>query len=69
MILSKPKIITCISISIYSISLLLYSSSSSGSIFTGNAQSDLATIKHKNLIIEEGNNLTANSKLAYCAVG
>ncbi len=57
-----------IAISVFSISLLFYIGSS-GSIFTTFAQSDLQTTKHRDLVIDLGNNISTNAKLVYPSVG
>jgi predicted esterase len=67
MFLLTVKIMTTV-IFIYSISFLFYVGSS-GSIPTAYAQSDLQTTKHKDLVIDLGNNITTKAKLTYPAVG
>jgi uncharacterized protein len=53
-------------ISVYSISFLFYVD---GSIFTVHAQSDLETIKYRNLIIDLGNGVKTNAQLTIPAIG
>ncbi len=67
MFLATVKIMA-IAVTVFSISLLFYIGSS-GSILTVNAQSDLPTTKHRDLIIDLGNNITTNAKLLYPSVG
>ena len=53
-------------LSVYSISFLFYVD---GSIFTVHAQSDLETIKYRNLVIDLGNGVKTNAQLTIPAVG
>jgi predicted esterase len=53
-------------ISLYSISFLFYCNES---IFTVHAQSDLQTIKYRNLVIDLGNGLKTNAQFTYPAIG
>ena len=55
--------------SLYSISFLVYGSSNSAANFTVYAQSDLQTIKYRNIVIDLGNGLKTNAQLTYPAVG
>jgi uncharacterized protein len=61
-----PVKIIAIVISVYSISFLFYGD---GSIFTVHAQSDLQTIKYRNLVIDLGNGLKTNAQFTYPAIG
>ena len=55
---------------LYSISFLVYGSSSSGAAnFTAYAQLDLQTIKYRDMVIDLGNGLRTNAQLTYPAVG
>jgi uncharacterized protein len=56
--------ILAIVLSLYSISFLFYS----GATFTVHAQSDLQTIKYRNLVIDLGNGVKTNAQLTYPAV-
>lgn len=56
--------IIAIVLSLYSISVLFC-----GVALTVHAQSDLQTIRHKNLVIDLGNNIKTNAQLTYPAVG
>jgi predicted esterase len=58
--------IVAIVISLYSISFLFYCNES---IFTVHAQSDLQTIKYRNLVIDLGNGLKTNAQFTYPAIG
>jgi alpha-beta hydrolase superfamily lysophospholipase len=58
--------IVAIVISLYSISFLFYCNES---IFTVDAQSDLQTIKYRNLVIDLGNGLKTNAQFTYPAIG
>jgi pimeloyl-ACP methyl ester carboxylesterase len=57
--------IVAIVISLYSISFLFYGD---GIIFTVHAQSDLQTIKYRNLVIDLGNGIKTNAQLTYPAI-
>jgi uncharacterized protein len=59
----QVKILTIV-LSLYSISFLFYS----GASFTVHAQSDLQTIKYRNLVIDLGNGVKTNAQLTYPAV-
>jgi hypothetical protein len=56
--------ILAIVLSLYSISFLFYS----GATFTVHAQSDLQTIKYRNLVIDLGNGVKTNAQFTYPAV-
>jgi uncharacterized protein len=58
------KIITIV-LSVCAISFLFYSDAT----FTVHAQSDLQTIKYRNLVIDLGNSIKTNAQLTYPAVG
>jgi alpha-beta hydrolase superfamily lysophospholipase len=58
--------IVAIVLSLYSISFLFYGD---GIIFTVHAQSDLQTIKYRNLVIDLDNGVKTNAQLTYPAVG
>ena len=64
LLLIKISIIFLLSLSLYSISFLFYS----GATFTVHAQSDLQTIKYRNLVIDLGNGVKTNAQLTYPAV-
>jgi uncharacterized protein len=55
-------------LSLYSISFFVYVSSNPAN-FTVYAQSDLQTIKHRDIVIDLGNGLDTNAQLTYPAVG
>src|ERR687884_247931 len=59
------KIISIV-ISLYSIYFLFYGD---GIIFTVHAQSDLQTIKYRNLVIDLGNGVKTNAQFTYPAIG
>lgn len=67
MFLTAVKIMAMVIFS-YSISFLFYVGSS-GSISTSYAQSDILTTKHRDLVINLGNNVTTNAKLTFPTVG
>src|SRR5215210_1551508 len=52
-------------LTLYSISFLLYG----GASFTVNAQSDLQTVKYRNLVIDLGNGVKTNAQLTIPAIG
>jgi uncharacterized protein len=56
--------ILAIVLSVCAISFLFYS----GATFTVHAQSDLQTIKYRNLVIDLGNGVKTNAQLTYPAV-
>ena len=58
------KIITIV-LSVCAISFLFYN----GATFTVHAQSDLQTIKYRNLVIDLGNSVKTNAQVTYPAVG
>jgi hypothetical protein len=60
-------IIAATILSLCAISFLVYGSSAVN--FTVYAQSDLQTIKHRNLVIDLGNGVKTNAQLTYPAVG
>ena len=66
MFLLLPVKIIALVITVYSISFLFYGD---GSIFTVHAQSDLQTIKYRNLVIDLGNGLKTNAQFTYPAIG
>src|SRR5215213_5587728 len=59
--------IVAIALSLCAISFLVYGSSAAS--LTVNAQSDLQTIKYRNLVIDLGNGVKTNAQLTYPAVG
>jgi hypothetical protein len=61
------KITTTIAtiLSLYSISFLVYGTG----VTTAYAQSDLQTIKYRNLVIDLGNGVKTNAQLTYPAIG
>jgi len=65
MFLLLPVKIIALVITVYSISFLFYGD---GSIFTVHAQSDLQTIKYRNLVIDLGNGLKTNAQFTYPAI-
>jgi uncharacterized protein len=62
-----PVKIIAIVISVYSISSFLFYVD--GSIFTVHAQSDLQTVKYRNLVIDLGNGVKTNAQLTIPAIG
>jgi alpha/beta superfamily hydrolase len=62
-----PVKIIAIVISVYSISSYLFCVD--GSVFTVHAQSDLQTIKYRNMVIDLGNGLKTNAQLTIPAIG
>src|SRR5215210_3392234 len=52
-------------LTLYSISFLLYG----GASFTVNAQSDLQTVKYRNLVIDLGNGVKTNAQMTIPAIG
>jgi alpha/beta superfamily hydrolase len=62
-----PVKIIAIVISVYSISSFLFCVD--GSIFTVHAQSDLQTIKYRDIVIDLGNGLKTNAQLTIPAIG
>jgi uncharacterized protein len=61
----KISLIIATILSLYSISFLVYGSTS----LMASAQSDLQTIKSRNLVIDLGNGIKTNAQLTYPAIG
>src|SRR5215208_4742395 len=62
-----PVKIIAIVISVYSITSFLFYVD--GSIFTVHAQSELQTVKYRNLVIDLDNGVKTNAQLTYPAIG
>ena len=63
-LIMKVSLIIATLLSLYSISFLVYGSTS----LTVSAQSDLQTTKSRNLIIDLGNGIKTNAQLTYPAI-
>lgn len=66
--MKKVTTIIATILSLYSISFLVYGSNTAAN-FTVYAQSDLQTIKHRDIVIDLENGLKTNAQLTYPAVG
>jgi uncharacterized protein len=69
-ILKQLTIIIATILSLYSISFLIYGNSSTSAVnFTAYAQSDVQTIKYRDMVIDLGNGVETDAQLTYPAVG
>jgi uncharacterized protein len=67
--LKKVTMMIATILSLYSLSFLVYGCSGNLANFTVHAQSDLQTIKHRDLMIDLGKGVKTDAQLTYPAVG